>query len=57
MPVTEELRTLILDRRGVDEIAAAASRSGMQKLRQDAIDKVKQGVTSIVEAARVTASL
>jgi type IV pilus assembly protein PilB len=57
MPVTEEIRSLILNRGSADEIAAAAARSGMQNLRADAIDKVRQGVTSLVEAARVTATL
>ncbi len=57
MPVTEELRGLILDRRGPDEIAAAARRMGMKYLHKDAIDKVRQGITSLVEMSRVTATL
>ena len=57
MSVTEELRGLILDRRGPDEIAAAARRMGMRYLQEDAIDKVRQGITSLVEMSRVTATL
>ena len=57
MPVTEELRGLMLDRRGPDEIAAAARRMGMRYLREDALDKVRQGITSLVEMGRVTATL
>ncbi len=57
MPVTEELRGLILDRRSQDEIAAAARRTGMRYLHEDAIDKVRQGITSLVEMGRVTATL
>ena len=57
MPVGEELRTMILDRRGPDDIAAAARRSGMKHLRDDALDKLRQGVTSLVEISRVTATL
>jgi type II secretory ATPase GspE/PulE/Tfp pilus assembly ATPase PilB-like protein len=53
MPVTEEIRTLVLERRGADAIAAAAARTGM---RRDGIDKVRQGVTSLAEVGRVTAA-
>jgi type IV pilus assembly protein PilB len=56
MPITEEIRTLLLDRRGVGEIAAAAARAGMRTMRSDGLDKVKQGLTSFVEVARVTSA-
>ncbi len=57
MPVGEELRALILDRRGRDDIAAAASARGTRTLAQDGMDKVRQGLTSLVEISRVTATL
>ena len=57
MPVTETIRTLLLERRGVDEIAATAARLGMTSMREDGIEKVRQGVTSLVEVARVTTAL
>jgi type IV pilus assembly protein PilB len=54
MPIGEELRRLILARAAVDEIAAVAVRDGMRRLREDGLAKVKAGVTSIAEVARVT---
>jgi type IV pilus assembly protein PilB len=54
MPVTEEIRALVLERRGADAIAEAAARAGMQSIREDGIDKVRQGITSLAEVARVT---
>jgi type IV pilus assembly protein PilB len=56
MPVTEEIRRLLLDQASVDEIAGAAITGGMRTMRADGIDKVKQGLTSLVEVARVTTS-
>jgi type IV pilus assembly protein PilB len=57
MPVTEEIRVLLLDRRGVDEIAATAARLGMSSMHEGGIEKVRQGITSLVEVARVTTAL
>ncbi len=57
MPVTETIRTLLLERRGVDEIAATAARLGMSSMREDGFEKVRQGITSLVEVARVTTAL
>ncbi len=53
MNVTEEIRTLTIERRSADEIMKAAQSAGMRPLRQDGFDKVKAGVTSIAEVARV----
>jgi type IV pilus assembly protein PilB len=55
MPVTEEIRALVLDRQGADAMAEAAERAGMRSMRQDGIDKVREGVTSLAEVGRVTA--
>ncbi len=57
MPVTEEIRRLVLERRGADEIAAAAARVGMRSMREDGIEKVRQGLTSLVEVGRVTSAV
>jgi type IV pilus assembly protein PilB len=55
MPMDEEIRALILERRGVTEISASAIAAGMRTMRQDGLDKVKQGLTTLAEVARVTA--
>jgi type IV pilus assembly protein PilB len=57
MTVTEEIRKLILARAPADDIAAVAVREGMRRLRDDGLEKVKQGRTSIAEVARVTGSV
>ena len=56
MPVTEEIRTLAIERASADRVAAVAVRSGMRRLREDGLDKVRHGVTSIAEVARVTSA-
>jgi type IV pilus assembly protein PilB len=53
MVVTDELRRLIIQRAPADEIAAQAMREGMRRLRDDGLDKVHTGRTSIAEIARV----
>ena len=52
--MTEEIRTLAIERASADAIAAVAVRDGMRRLRDDGLDKVRHGVTSIAEVARVT---
>ena len=42
--------------RSADQIAAVAVREGMRRLRDDGLDKVKAGLTSMAEVARVTGS-
>ena len=54
MPFTDEIRELVLDRAPADQIAEVAMRQGMRRLREDGVEKVKQGRTSIAEVARVT---
>ena len=56
MVMSEQLRSLTLERASADQIAAVAAREGMRRLREDGLDKVKSGLTSIAEVARVTAS-
>jgi len=57
MSVTDEIRTLVVERAAADKIAAVAERQGMRRLREDGLEKVKQGKTSIAEVSRVTGSL
>ncbi len=54
MTVTEEMRTATIERASADRIAEMAVRNGMRRLRDDGLEKVRQGRTSIAEVARVT---
>jgi type IV pilus assembly protein PilB len=54
MAMSEDLRALTLQRASADQLAAVAVREGMRKLRDDGLDKVKAGLTSMAEVARVT---
>ncbi len=54
MVMSEELRSLTLQRASADQLGAAAVRGGMRRLREDGLDKVKHGLTSVAEIARVT---
>jgi type IV pilus assembly protein PilB len=54
MSISPDIRALTIDRASADEIRQVALSQGMRPLRQDGLEKVKQGVTSIAEVARVT---
>jgi type IV pilus assembly protein PilB len=54
MEMSDELRTLTVERASADEISRVAIQQGMRTLRLDGFEKVKNGVTSIAEVARVT---
>jgi len=54
MVMSEEIRALTLQRASADQLGAAAVRGGMRRLREDGLDKVKHGLTSVAEIARVT---
>jgi len=56
MMVNEEIRDLAIARASADQIAEVAVRNGMRRLREDGLEKVKQGRTSIAEVSRVTGS-
>jgi type IV pilus assembly protein PilB len=56
MTMSEEIRSLTLKRASADQISAVALREGMRRLREDGLDKVKSGLTSMSEIARVTGS-
>ncbi len=57
MSVSEPIRTLILERASVDDMVAVAVSEGMLRLRDDGMHKVREGLTSIAEVERITASL
>jgi len=54
MLVSDEIRTLTIERASSEAIGQVALEQGMRRLRDDGLDRVKQGVTSIAEVARVT---
>jgi type IV pilus assembly protein PilB len=57
MSVSEQIRALILERASVDVMVTVAVREGMRRLRDDGMDKVREGLTSIAEVERMTNSL
>ena len=55
MPISAAIRTMILDRASSDIIRKQAIDEGMLTLRQDALIKLKAGVTTVEEVLRETA--
>jgi type IV pilus assembly protein PilB len=53
MIVSEAIRRLTVERKSADEIGRVAAAEGMKSLREDGIDKVLVGMTSVEEIARV----
>lgn len=53
LSVTETIQRLILERASTNDIRDAAMSEGMNTLRQDGLQKVRQGMTSIEELLRV----
>ena len=53
MTLSEEIRAKAIERTSADVIRDIAVSQGMKPLRIDGLDKVKQGLTSIAEIARV----
>ncbi|MDX6698267.1 MAG: type pilus assembly protein PilB [Solirubrobacteraceae bacterium] len=56
MKISTEIRELIIERASADRIAAVAVEQGMRRLRDDGLEKVRLGRTSIAEVARVSDS-
>ena len=54
MPMTEKIQAIVLQGGNALDIAEAAQQSGVRDLRQSALLKVKNGVTSLAEINRVT---
>jgi len=57
MPVTRPMRELLGKVPTVDEVRALAREEGMLPLRQAALRKVIDGITSVDEVLRVTSDL
>jgi type IV pilus assembly protein PilB len=53
MNVTPEIQTMALERQTADAIRVVAVQQGMTRLRDDGMQKVRQGRTSIAEISRV----
>jgi general secretion pathway protein E len=54
LPVGDDIRDLVMQRATVKEIKDKAISLGMRTLREDGIEKVKKGITTIDEVLRVT---
>ncbi len=54
MPITDEIRSMAIERTSSEEIGRVAVEQGMTVLREDGFERVKQGITSVAEVARVT---
>ena len=55
MPMTDELKTAVVDGANTIELKNMAIKNGMKTLRQSGLSKVLEGVTSFREVLRVTA--
>jgi type IV pilus assembly protein PilB len=56
MTISETIRQMAVARETADAVAHEAVREGMMRLREDGLEKVRRGVTSIAEIARVAGS-
>jgi general secretion pathway protein E len=54
LPVTDEIKTLVLERASAGKIKEAAIQQGMRTLRDDGWRAVRSGVTTVAEVVRVT---
>jgi type IV pilus assembly protein PilB len=55
MAMSERIKEMVIDLASEAEIATVAREEGMLTLREDGVDKVRSGVTSLEEVLRVTA--
>ena len=53
MLVSDDIRSLAVARAPADKIARVAVDEGMMRLREDGLEKVRRGLTSVAEIARV----
>jgi type IV pilus assembly protein PilB len=54
LDLTEQIREMILERRPASEIKRVSRESGMTFLRDSALDRVREGMTTLKEANKVT---
>jgi len=57
MPVTDDMRKLIVNNADASVLTQAARRNGMRNLREDGWIKVRDGITTVGEVMRVTQEL
>jgi type IV pilus assembly protein PilB len=55
--VTDTIRRLILEKTSGDKIKAAARAEGMTTMREDGLEKIRQGLTSVPELLRVMGNI
>jgi type IV pilus assembly protein PilB len=56
LPMSDEIRSLVMSHASTDEIRKRAIAAGMTTLRENGLRKVREGSTTIEEVLRVTAS-
>ena len=56
MSVSKEIQSKALERRSAEELREIAVREGMRRLRDDGLEKARQGLTSVAEVLRVVGS-
>lgn len=54
LPMSEGIRSLVLEKANSDEIETMAIEEGMDTLRMDGLKKIKEGMTTVEEISRVT---
>jgi type IV pilus assembly protein PilB len=54
LDLTEEIREMILERRPTSQIRIAARQQGMSTLRESALDRLREGLTTLKEINKVT---
>jgi type IV pilus assembly protein PilB len=57
MTVTSEMHHLVVERASVEAMTELAIAQGMRRLRDDGMDKVRAGITSTAEVARVVGAV
>ena len=54
--MTDEIRALTLERASATAITDMALSQGMVRMREDGLEKIAQGLTTVSEVVRVTGS-
>jgi type IV pilus assembly protein PilB len=54
LDLTEEIRELILERKPTSHIRNVARAQGMSTLRESAVDRLREGITTLKEINKVT---
>ena len=54
MPISSAMETMIMNGANSLDLAIQAKKDGVQDLRQSALCKVREGITSLAELERVT---